>query len=1240
MSIKADNTPPSNSDNSHSSADADGFVVVGIGTSAGGLSALEEFFQYIPVGIQAAFVVIQHLSPNFKSLMKELLERKTQLPVYEIADGITLEAGAIYVMPGKINVTIEDGKFSLVNLGLKRDTFPINLCFKSIAKSYKSKAIAVLLSGTGSDGTEGLEAISQAGGIAMIQSPESAEFTGMSQNALPTGLVDEILSAEDLAQTIAEIVRIANQITLANYQKHSIESVQLNKLIRVLEIQEKIDFSLYKTGTLTRRIYHRCSLNGYSSVEDYIAYLENSEDERQLLIQDLLINSTQFFRDPEAWTFIENQVLPSMIENLPPQRELRIWVAGCATGEEAYTIAMLVDEAITKSKKPIMSKIFATDIDTNALEFASEGIYPHSIVREISPERLEKYFIEKSDHFVVKPHLRKRLIIAPQNLIKNAGFFGMNLILCRNVLIYMQTPLQMQVLRMLHFSLGSQGILFLGSAEILGSLESEFISIHPKWKIYQKRRDIQLSILPIVKTPILMPETVPQRLKPSPNRFDPILEDIFQFCFGDHRTTCLLVDMDNYLIHTFYDGFQLLKFPVGKPSLEISSLLPQPLQLPLTTALHRAKREKNPVLYTGIKINQEDDQIRMIRLKVAYHQKNPKSEAFLMVVFEEEVPFPAGEAYDLDFELDADAIQHIQELQYELQQTRENIQVIIEELETTNEEQQAANEEQIVSNEELQSTNEELHSVNEELYTVNIEYQSKIQALTELNNDMDNLLQTTNIGVVFLDQNLKIRKFTPPATKAINLLESDLQRPIAHLSCNFSSVKLIDILNEALTNEQTVNQEVTLDGTGEHLLMRIHPYLSERDECEGLVITFIDITEIKQAQANLEHLYAELQQAEAKLRQSSQQIQLITNALPVWISYVDDLGCYRFNNATYELWFGRSAAETEGLHLQEVLGEEIYHQIQGYIQAALAGETINFDMEWPIPNLGKRWVQVSYIPHLLNANQAQGFFALIGDISDRKGMEKIKDEFVSVISHELRTPLTAIQGSLKLLSSKMVALDSERGQHLINMASENTQRLVNFINDVLDLERLQSFRTRLNKEMVQAAELMRQSVQQIQPLADAAAISLTVVPQDIEFYADGDRLIRVMVNLLSNAIKFSDPGTSINFVVEQIQSNHPSEAIADMAPTAGNYAWVLFKVQDRGRGIPIDKINTIFESFYQVDSSDARQKDGSGLGLAICRHIVELHGGKISVESQINVGSTFYFSIPLIQNNQKHPETR
>jgi two-component system CheB/CheR fusion protein len=420
--------------------------------------------------------------------------------------------------------------------------------------------------------------------------------------------------------------------------------------------------------------------------------------------------------------------------------------------------------------------------------------------------------------------------------------------------------------------------------------------------------------------------------------------------------------------------------------------------------------------------------------------------------------------------------------------------------------------------------------------------------------------------------------------------------------------------------------------------MRIHPYWSDRRQCDGLVITFIDINEIKQAQSHLESLCAELKQAKEKLRQSAEQLQLITNALPVWISYVDELERYRFNNATYESWFGRPAAEIEGLHLPEVLGEEIYLQIQGYIQAVLGGESVNFDMEWPIPNLGKRWVQVSFIPHQVQPNKVHGFFTLIGDISDRKAMEKIKDEFISMISHELRTPLTAIQGSLKLLSSQIVALDSERGQHLINMASENTQRLVTFINDVLDLERLQSFKTRLNKQMVPASELMRQAVQQVQPLADSAEIAIAIMPQDIEFYADGDRLIRVMVNLLSNAIKFSDPGGSINFVVEQFEDHSDRETTPENPTTSAHSAWVLFQVQDRGRGIPIDKIATIFEPFYQVDSSDSRQKGGSGLGLAICRNIVEQHGGKIWVESQLNVGSTFYFTVPLIQNSHNSHE--
>ncbi|WP_019508067.1 chemotaxis protein CheB [Pleurocapsa sp. PCC 7319] len=1179
------------------------FFVVGIGASAGGLQALEEFFENIPQDIGAAFVVIQHLSPRFKSLMQELLQRKTSLHVYQIEDGMKIVPNSVYVIPPRTNIVVEHGRLHFREQKPERLNFPINMFFGSLAQEYRDRAMGVLLSGTGSDGTEGLQAIGEAGGLALIQSPETAQFSGMPANALPTGLVDEVLSPHDLAETIYEIVRITRNIPLTEQlTENVIDPIQLNQVLELLNDQEAVDFSQYKVGTLSRRIYHRCSLNGYRSLKAYITYLESSESERQLLVQDFLIGSTRFFRDPEAWHFLETKVLPPLLESLEAQQQLRIWVAGCATGEEAYTMAILADEAVAKSNKSLSVKIFATDLDSSALETASKGIYPLNITKDISAERLERYFLDKSDCYQVRRQLREMLIFAPHNLTKNAGFSKMNLISCRNVLIYMQPELQQQVLRMLHFSLASQGILFLGSAEVLGMLEGEFLMVNSKWKIYQKQRDNQLSLLPVTREPLTAPTLSPTRLKRIQPRLDRVLGQVFNFCFGDRQATCLLVSEDNKLLRIFYDTVDLLRLPLGEANLDVISIVPPALQLPLSTALHRAKRERETVLYAGIKLTQRE-QSRIINLKVGIESGESHKEQLLIVLLEEQ-KLNINTVSNQTFEVNAETVNQLNELEYELQQTRENLQTTIEELEATNEEQQATNEELIASNEELQSTNEELHSVNEELYTVNAEHQSKIQELLELNNDLDNLLQSTEIGVIFLDLNLNIRKFTPAAAKAVNVREGDVNRPLTDFSHNLSCsprqdvcYDLVELLNQVLSSRQSVEQEMVLRPTDRHILTRVNPYWSEKRECQGLVLSFIDIDEIKQVEENL--------------RRSSEQLRLITDAMPAWISYVDEQRCCRFSNRAYQNWFEGYSEGIEGLDLKTILGDEIYQQVLPHVDMALAGENVSFDMEFPSLNRGSRWVNISYIPHILDSGQVKGFFALISDINDRKAVERIKDEFISVVSHELRTPLTGILGMLQLLSEKSIKPESEKGAEALKIAYDSALHLMNLVKDILELERLESGKIKLFKDWVNAADLVGQAKDVMKTMAKREKITIDVSSEEIEIYVNGDRIIQVLNNLLSNAIKFSEPG-SIVFLTVKRQNDT-----------------VIFTVQDRGRGIPEDKLDDIFERFQQVDASDSRKKGGTGLGLAICRQIIQQHQGKIWAESSFGEGSSFYFALPL-----------
>jgi two-component system CheB/CheR fusion protein len=841
--------------------DKEKFFIVGIGASAGGVQSLESFFDSLPDHPNGAFVVVQHLSPNHRSMMTEILQRQTTLPVEEVQDQVLLEPAKVYVLPPRKSLTLEDRRLHLEERS-ESPRQPINRCFQSLVEGWGERTIAILLSGTGNDGTEGLQAVSRAGGIALVQSPETAQFTSMPTSAIPSGLVDEILSPQDLAQTVYELIRFSENFPESKVSDASlIDPEQLQQILNILAEREEIDFSHYKVSTLSRRIHHRCALTRNNSIEAYFRLLQESAEEQKLLRQDLLIGATCFFRDREVWDYLKCEAIPQLITKLQPQQQLRIWVSACATGEEAYSMAIIVDEVIRQLQKNIQVKIFATDLDTNALEVAAQGTYPESITNNVSPGRLERYFDHHGEHYQVKRSLREMLIIAPHDLTKNAGFSKMNLVSCRNVLIYMQPQLQHQVLRLLHFALAPQGVLLLGSSETLSSLAEEFTTLNQRWKIFQKQRETQLSLLPLTRQTLVTPLKTSVRTKTRQQQLDRLLGKVFQLCLPERQMTCLLVNAENQLIRVFYNAAHLLDYPIGYANLDVTEIVHPALKLPLTTALHRTRRDKQSVLYTGIKIERNGEELS-ITMRVGSDDNGSQGTAHqVIVVMEVEAPqVPSNTA--LRFDLDVEAAQQITELEYELQQTRENLQVAIEELETSNEEQQATNEELLASNEELQSTNEELQSVNEELYTVNAEYQLKIQELTRLNNDIDNLLRSTEIGVVFLDVDLNIRKFTPAATRTINIKPTDIGRPLSDLTNSLDCEDLVEILQQVNQTQEPEEQEVKITQSDEYMLMRVHPYIQDGIESDGIVITFVNISELKQVQIDLqqaneilEHLY-------------------------------------------------------------------------------------------------------------------------------------------------------------------------------------------------------------------------------------------------------------------------------------------------------------------------------------------------------------------------------------------------
>lgn len=769
-------------DASSASANAPNFVV-GIGASAGGVQALEDFFSHLPDHPDAAFIVIQHLSPDFKSMMTEILQRQTVLPVQQMEDGMVIQAGHIYAMPPAKNVILEKNTLRL----LERSThlnYAINLFFDSLAKDWGERAIAVVLSGSGSDGTEGLQAVSRAGGVALAQSPETAQFSSMPSSAISSGAVEQSLSPQDLAQAVHEIVEISGGQSADHNNALFISPEQFDQIIQILVDHEQINFADYKVNTLRRRIYHRCTITRCGSLDDYIQRLKNSEPEQKQLRQSLLINATRFFRNQETWQLLESDILPQLIDKLATGQQLRIWVSACATGEEAYSMAMLVDEALARTDKEIQLKLFVTDIDNQALSFAAKGIYPANITADITPERLERYFTRHGEQYQVKRSLREMLIMAPHDLTQNAGFSRIHLVSCRNVLIYMRPHLQQQVLRLLHFTLSPDGFLFLGGSESLGEMAEEFEELRPQLKIYRKLNTGH-RFLPMARIRRPAVGTNESRVvrdqRLQRQQEGRVLEALFSRCFDQRLATCVLVAGNNELQRVFFNSARLLEFPTGEANLYFPQMVPPSLKLPVETALNRARREKQDVFYGNIPFA-EGGQYREISIKVGFEAEGRLLEDQAIVVIEMGKPVEMQTTTSSSLELNSEAAQQIVALEYELRQTRENLQVTIEELETTNEEQQATNEEMLASNEELQSTNEELQSVNEELYTVNAEHQKKIDELTRLNEDIDNLLRSTDIGVIFLNDRLNIRKFTPAAKKVINLREGDINRPLSHLT--------------------------------------------------------------------------------------------------------------------------------------------------------------------------------------------------------------------------------------------------------------------------------------------------------------------------------------------------------------------------------------------------------------------------------------------------------------------------
>lgn len=860
-----------------------GFPIVGIGASAGGLAAIEAFFSGMPAGRNPdmAFVLVQHLAPDHKSILTDLVKRYTSMRVSEVEDGITVQPNSVYIIPPNRDMAFINGSLQLLEPAFPRgQRLPIDFFFRSLAQDQHERAICIVLSGTGSDGTHGLRDIKSEGGMAMVQTPESTEFDGMPRSAIATGMVDYVLPpAEMPARLLAYAAHAFGQKTRPPSSRPSGKDDSLQKIALLLRAKTGHDFSLYKHNTINRRVERRMAVHQIERLEEYIRYLQKYPDEIDALFCDLLIGVTNFFRDPEAFAVLANEGIPLIFANKPAGSTIRAWICGCSTGEEAYSIAILLREQVEALKLDFKLQVFATDIDSRAIDQARSGIYPASIANDISPERLNRFFVRESDgcSYRIDKEIRDMLVFSKHDLIKDPPFSKIDLISCRNLLIYMKGELQKKLIPLFHYALNPDGILFLGTSESVGDFIDMFHPLDRHSKLYKSRGNVAANHrteLGRIQMPVMDNATAIRQqgkyvgnTKPTPRE---LTERVL---VQKYAPVAALVNNRGDIIYLHGRSGSYLELAPGDAGVNnILKTAREGLRYDLTTALHKAVSLKETVCRHGLTVKSNGD-FSMVNLTVEpvpeYQDKDAETGLYLVVL--ESAPKAVhvdkkmGGSADTEASsgrTDADeSVSRITALKQELQAKEEYLQSTIEELEASNEELKSSNEEMQSVNEELQSTNEELEtskeelqSVNEELATVNTELQSKVIELSQVNNDMNNLLAGTGVGTIFVDHKLLIQRFTPAAAKVINLIRTDVGRPVGHIVSNLAEYNsLVEDVREVLDTLNTREIEVR-SVSGVWYLLCIRPYRTLENVIEGAVITFTEITETIRSREALQRL--------------------------------------------------------------------------------------------------------------------------------------------------------------------------------------------------------------------------------------------------------------------------------------------------------------------------------------------------------------------------------------------------
>jgi two-component system CheB/CheR fusion protein len=960
--------------------------VIGLGASAGGLEAFQSFLTAASPDAGLAYVLVQHLDPNHESMLAELLGRRTDMPVRQVTNGMAVEPNNVYLIPPNASLIIENARLRLSDFseprGFRR---PIDVFFRSLAMDQGVNAACVVLSGTGADGSEGLRAVKEAGGLTLVQDPASAKYDGMPKSAVATGLVDKIMNVRDMPAAIRDYYD-RGQSGLLDLPDIS------DFLLGVCEhLRHRVghDFSQYKRSTMLRRIQRRMQVVGASGSAEYLERLRDKPDEADLLFRDLLINVTCFFRDSEAFDLLRREVIPALLQDKGASDTVRIWAPGCSSGEEAYSIAILMSEALARMRARPTVQIFATDIDEHMLQKARRASYPPSAVKDVPLELLDRYFFAQEDDYVLGQSIRDMVRISNHNLIKDPPFSRVDLIVCRNLLIYLNTSLQQRLIPVFHYALRPQGWLFLGPAENVAGRNDLFETVEPALKVYRRRAAPRQSVpMPLFVQPLGLGELDPDRRRPNPatERADATVRRIME----RHAPPHVVVNSRNDVVRASGRTGRYLELAEGTPSTTITDLAKRGLRSAVRAVLDAARISRKQSVKRDVRIDIDEDAAIFVDLVA-----DPLNEDEILLVFYDVSAGRRGDAAEASSQVDAYSDEErIKQLEDELDETRLKLRTTIEELETSNEELKSSNEEMMSMNEELQSTNEELATVNEEL-------KNKVDQVARANSDLQNFIESTQVPTIFLDRKMRIRSFTPAARSLFRFQDQDKGRLFSDMVTRTDQRQLEELGRTVLETGEAVEQEIAIEDGKESYVLRVLPYRDLNDAVDGVIFVFSDVTNIRKAQADLAR-------NQDLARQRSHEIETLYKTAPVGMALVDRNRRYLKINQHFAQLNGEPIEAHIGRALHEILpglSERMERPIAEVFDHAAA--VSNLEVSMRLDGDAVRDFLIDFYPYV-----EDGLVTAVGiilkDVTEIRRLEKDLRGLMDELQHRVKNTLATV----------------------------------------------------------------------------------------------------------------------------------------------------------------------------------------------------------------------------------------